>query len=170
MALAVFGGGGYTAVGGAYFGARRRRLLRLRAQILSDLVALDLVVERSEVLQLADFFAVARDRQGVGTDRRGRVDLRHVCLLGLDTYAARGGSARSDDEWIFGGWRWIRRRRRRPFSEELDLALAEVAVYAGRFWEDGDSAQWEATDFGRGIICCWPILGLEIAAGPFWWN
>ena len=43
MALAVFGGGGYSAVGGACFGARRRRLLRLRAQILADLVALDLV-------------------------------------------------------------------------------------------------------------------------------
>ena len=70
----------------------------------------------------------------------------------MDTYAARGGSARSEDEWIFGGWRWIRRRQRRPFSEELDLALAEEVVDAGRFGGDGDSAQWEAADFGRGII------------------
>ena len=44
MALAVFAGGGYSAVGGAGFGVRRRRLLRLREQILADLVALDLVV------------------------------------------------------------------------------------------------------------------------------
>ena len=33
----------------ACFGARRRQLLRLRAQILADLVALDLLVERREL-------------------------------------------------------------------------------------------------------------------------
>ena len=42
----VFGGGVCSAVRGVCFGARRRRLLRLRAQILADLVALDLVFER----------------------------------------------------------------------------------------------------------------------------
>ena len=49
MALAVFGGGGYSAFGGACFGARQQRLLRLRAPILADLVALDLVLERRKL-------------------------------------------------------------------------------------------------------------------------
>ena len=49
MALAVFSGGVYSAVRGACSGARRQLLLRLRAQILADLVALDLVVERREL-------------------------------------------------------------------------------------------------------------------------
>ena len=49
MSLTIFGGGGYSAVGDVCFGARQRRLLRLQAPILADLVALDLVLERRKL-------------------------------------------------------------------------------------------------------------------------
>ena len=49
MVLTVFGGGGSIAVGGACFGTRRRRLLRLRAQTFADLVALDLVLKQRKL-------------------------------------------------------------------------------------------------------------------------
>ena len=89
-------------------------------------------------------------------------------FVGIGYLCGAGGSAISEDEWFCGVRRWIRRRRRRPFSGEVDLALAEAAVDAGRFWEERDSKQWEAADFVRGIICCWPFLGVEMAAGRFW--
>ena len=73
-------GGDIAPAAGPVLTCGRRRLLRLWAQILAELVASDLVVELSEESPtLADFLAVARDRQGMGMDRRGRVDLRRAC-------------------------------------------------------------------------------------------
>ena len=56
--------------------------------------------------------------------RAGGFAARVFAVIG---YVARDGLARGEDEWIFGVRRWIRRRRRRPFSAEVNFALAEAA-------------------------------------------
>ena len=62
--------------------------------------------------------------RGNGLAGAGGFSARALAVIG---YAARDGSARGEDEWIFGVRRWIWRRRRRPFSREVDLKLVEVA-------------------------------------------
>ena len=85
--------------------------------------------------------------------------------LAVIGYVARDGSARGKDEWIFGVRSWIRRRRRRLFSREVDLALAEARVVSLLdFWEEGNSAQAEALDFERSYYLLLAIFG----AGCFW--
>ena len=178
---------------------------------------------------------MARDWQGVGTDRRGRVDLRRVRWWGVDGYAARvdrrearsasrdprprrpnlwmqlghdkvaaadfwrsrgigsawewigeglavigyvarDGSARGEDEWIFGVRSWIRRRRRRPFSKEVDLALTEAAccvaiglLGGGEFSAGGGVGFWAVVLFAAGHFwcggCCWLFLESGCIAG-----